>query len=427
MKDPKLFKGYWFIPNEPDKKVAGILHYTPYEKLKLELIGGFEDPHEYLKSLGQEEISPVVVIWGVDQNAKKITLINCYRYGSLNFSSEFPMISYTVKYAIIGTHINNVDDKAFFKMNVELPLLTEWVNFRKIRFSMRSDDTEKRWLGFDINFRVDDTDDISLKVENETRLTFTHKGLAPRSNSFMTNVSESYSLTIEADTEADFYHFVSEAKKFSKFLTLACRTQIDFAELTLYSKNFYQELKNGKTQYRPIQLLYKQSKPSSQSETQKFEKFLFDYQKIKETFPSIIRKWYAFDKSMAPILAHLVDSINNNAYFRSVDFLIVFQALEGFHTRFKGKKKKIDITKRIEELTDEFAYITEINNIPINIAVNSRNYYSHLYQEDSRKIFEGYELYKLTSTLRKLLMCCVLKYVGFSDNEIKSIIESSKD
>jgi hypothetical protein len=111
----------------------------------------------------------------------------------------------------------------------------------------------------------------------------------------------------------------------------------------------------------------------------------------------------------------------------SVDFLIVFQALEGFHTRFKGKKKKIDITKRIEELTDEFAYITEINNIPINIAVNSRNYYSHLYQEDSRKIFEGYELYKLTSTLRKLLMCCVLKYVGFSDNEIKSIIESSKD
>lgn len=45
MKDLKLterhmFKGYWWLPDNPEKKVAGIVTYIPNEKICLELIGG---------------------------------------------------------------------------------------------------------------------------------------------------------------------------------------------------------------------------------------------------------------------------------------------------------------------------------------------------------------------------------------------------
>ena len=34
-------KGMWYLPAHPEKRVAGILHYTPNKTLKLELIGSF--------------------------------------------------------------------------------------------------------------------------------------------------------------------------------------------------------------------------------------------------------------------------------------------------------------------------------------------------------------------------------------------------
>lgn len=146
MKDPEVFKGYWFIPSRPDKKVAGILHFMPYERLKLELIGGFDTPTEYIESFGSGELEQERVIWGIDQNAKEISLINCDKHGSLNFSSEFPMINYIVQYAIIGKHIDTWDDRSFFKLNIEMPLLTEWINFRRVRCSMPYSDAEKNGL-----------------------------------------------------------------------------------------------------------------------------------------------------------------------------------------------------------------------------------------------------------------------------------------
>ena len=57
MKDLKLterhiFKVFWWLPDNPEKKVAGIVTYIPNEKICLELIGGFEDSSgEYVNLL----------------------------------------------------------------------------------------------------------------------------------------------------------------------------------------------------------------------------------------------------------------------------------------------------------------------------------------------------------------------------------------
>jgi hypothetical protein len=61
----------------------------------------------------------------------------------------------------------------------------------------------------------------------------------------------------------------------------------------------------------------------------KFSEYLFNYNTIKESFPDVIRKWYAEDK-LAPVRAHLIDSINHKVVFTPNDFLIVIQAIEGY-------------------------------------------------------------------------------------------------
>ena len=36
-------KGYWYLPSSSEKKVAGILTYSPSDKITLELIGAFDN------------------------------------------------------------------------------------------------------------------------------------------------------------------------------------------------------------------------------------------------------------------------------------------------------------------------------------------------------------------------------------------------
>ena len=56
--DKKLeYKGYWFLPSSPEKKVAGILTYSPNDEIILELIGCFD---ESLSSLFEQQEEMVI-------------------------------------------------------------------------------------------------------------------------------------------------------------------------------------------------------------------------------------------------------------------------------------------------------------------------------------------------------------------------------
>lgn len=72
----------------PNNKVAGILTFTPGERMCLELIGGFENANgEYIGLF--DENNKIPLIYGKDSNAKEITLVDCY--------SSFTFLSLTLR------------------------------------------------------------------------------------------------------------------------------------------------------------------------------------------------------------------------------------------------------------------------------------------------------------------------------------------
>ena len=110
-----------------------------------------------------------------------------------------------------------------------------------------------------------------------------------------------------------------------------------------------------------------------------------------------------------------------------MDFIIVVQALEGFCSRFR---KESNLTDMINLLIAEFSDIDKLQGDTINIkeVVDSRHYYSHFMDRKKKKnILDGYELYKLTVKLKKLLVCCLLNFVGFDNNEINMILKKSNN
>lgn len=84
----------------------------------------------------------------------------------------------------------------------------------------------------------------------------------------------------------------------------------------------------------------------------------------------------------------------------------------------------------MDNLKREFVdiQILELSDNDINCICDSSNYYSHLLPPGKKKhVVDGLELYDLNHKLRKLLLCSILNFVGFNNDEINVIFNKSNN
>lgn len=232
-------------------------------------------------------------------------------------------------------------------------------------------------------------------------------------------------MEIHNENDSSIKEYLSDIFLYEQFLSFATLEAVACSKIYLYDRDLYQELENGKKIYHPVELIYIQlGNENDATHTEKYN-FLFDYHTIEHQYSQIIQKWFTEKEDIAPIRTHLVESIKHKNIFSSIDFLIVVQALEGFCTRFR---KEDSLSNMLQDIIEEFSCIDKIKNddIIINEVVNSRHYYSHFMERSKKKhILDGQELYDLTHKLRKLLICCVLHFIGFNYPQINEILNKS--
>jgi len=339
MVDKFELNGFWFMPQDPNNKVAGTLHFTPNEKIVLELIGSFEGSLAYIEAMANRTDKAEDVIWGESSGGQRVTLLNCHTFGSLKFSCCFPMQNFTVQFCLNGAHLKNLSDSIFNKVTVRFPNLTKWVNHCYVKYSIPFKDD--RIQGFNLNFEKDDSHLILVQLEDDLSLELEYTCSLPiTSHDERLTIAQSYQLQISSSRTQSFWTLLAHASKFKSFLTLGTLNTIGYQTIDVYSPNNFQVLRNGEKFFHPVHLYFNQhDQVKSYILTRGF---LFTHDLIATSFETVIRKWFSFDNTMAPILKHLTESINEISIFNTGDFLIVVQALEGYATRFRP-----DIPKKV--------------------------------------------------------------------------------
>lgn len=69
MNDKVEYKGYWWIPNNPDRAIAGVITYLPKESITLELIGSFEEDESPMSAFLRKKHENT--IFGITSDSKK--------------------------------------------------------------------------------------------------------------------------------------------------------------------------------------------------------------------------------------------------------------------------------------------------------------------------------------------------------------------
>lgn len=413
-------KGYWWLPCNPEKKIAGTLTYKPNEKINLEIIGTFYSGNIDITLC--DKITGESIIHGLTSDSQKITLINCHSYASLNLSCPFPIVNYKCQFIVVGKHLDSYDEECFHEACLTFPGLSNWCPPCILERSI-SDNNNQGLISVAISFNNQNILINSTNIDENTTLniecdiTYQDDNLSPQIEQF------TY-IKILKKHDSSIKDFLPQIHLYEQLLSLATLQTINCSKIILHDKTLYQQYDNGKKFDNPIKLFYIQRNVNDIYTNKRYD-YLFDYNSISQQYSKIIYKWYNEKENIAPIKRHLIDSIKNKPVFTSIDFLIVIQAIEGFCSRFR---KEDSLNEMLKAIITEFSVIDKLKNDNINIeqVVDSRHYYSHFFMKSKKKhIIEGQELYVLTFKLRKLLICCVLNFIGLDYNEINNLLNHS--
>ena len=436
MTEQIVIKGYWWLPSTPENTVAGILTFTPNESIILELIGQLKPETSAIEEFINREEEYAIL--GHSSDAKEISLINCYPSGgNLNFSCKFPIQRYNCQHLIIGTHITSLDTPCFFKALINVPYLSLWATPNSIENTMLFE--EKQINKYCISFRAEENHIDAVELENyrisiDGRVNYSGEYFEPK-------IKQKTTVTFTNKSNCSLKNALKQIFLFEQFLSFAALKSLDSSKIVLYDKSKFQQLDNGEKHFFPIEYIctYKKNNEFKQEQNlAEQRKFLFTYETIKDEFHLIIKKWFQEQTDIAPIRHHLIECIRQKGSFSSVDFLLIIQAIEGFWWRFRDadyrlknnipRPTKTTLNTILESLINEFKEIEplKLNQINIREVVDSRHYFSHFVPK-AKKPFakDGIELYHLTNQIRKLLICCILNFVGFSNEQINKIIKKS--
>ena len=420
------YKGYWYLPNNDENAIAGILTYLPNVSLELELIGAIDKSESDFVGFANQETRKI--IWGTTSEGKRISLFNCIPSGGcLYHDVSFPISKYKIQFCLNGCHLEHFLENKFDWANVSISTLTYWYHpgVLKRKDIHDKESHELKQISVSLNIKKAKDPVCSVRVNDETIIDLKRDASFNSSNNSLNPCfSQNTIIRFNRSQKSNISEYLRLTSHFESFLSLASLKTIQVERILLYDDSDFQDVGDRKI-FRPSELYFVQKARSLTKN--KATDFLFSYGQIEDIYPVILNKWYNNDEKIVPIRQHLINSVKIREVFESIDFLIVIQAIEGFCSRFK---KEQDLKQQLRDLLAEFDDVALITNLDINVdeVADSRHYYSHFFDKSKKKnIVDGIELYYLTRKLRVVLIACLLSYCGIENSRINKILNMTNN
>ncbi len=460
-----VFKGEWFLPDNLDKKIKGILTFKPNEKYSLlELFGSF---YEF------QNTDNIDFILGKSFDGAEITLHKCYirnvrgvpknpeqKLRMRNLSAQ-QSSSYELEYIFEGGHIKNYDELSFDEILSEFFNLDEWLGvhgFSNIDANFEIDNRLK------VNLNYVEPKAIEFKINDDLSGVFRFDVTKSATSQFQKEyfVKQTTYLALLSKASLSLTDCIHCLFKFQNFLVISLYTHINPLNIELICDKLFEDIRVGEVESiqikKRVKLYYSHRKNIVNKTPRTHFQMLFTYDDIKENFPSIINNWFKNYEKMDATFNLIFYHFYMNEKVIDVFFLNLAQAAESFHyllninnkqckilpkAEFELRKKKIkdslndvdlydwinmqlnnnlNLEMRLKELIANHSIPSILNFIGdtelfIKQVKHSRNYYTHFNPSVKKNALSGADLVEIYMKLQRLLIGAILIEVGF-DKEV---------
>lgn len=446
MQDEIHFRGAWFLPDNRETQIPGLLNFNPSKGVDLQLFG-------ILDGTDGENDMDLPVICGITEDGKKITLYKCYRYTRHFNSNGLESCSYEALFMLVGL-LMPVQELKFKSVQMEVQDFDRWLKiygFQKNEFNKETKQTVVQYQ---------QPDDLSFILYDDVKCNFKFSTYAPSTTRTSTlAIKQVAEVSLYKEGETDFQTLFDLFHSFQMFLTLSYFEKPLIKKITLTKE--IQSQKHG-VHETSVELFFRSEVTSeTYEEKASSHKFLFIYNDIKQNFQAILSKWFEAEDTLAPTIYGLAEAFSKNKTAVEFSFLNVAHAIETLHRRrrknsvlsaenYKARldeiiksvspayatwlKAKLEfgneptLHERLHELVGELpesikkALLKPTPEKFIQDFKRSRNYYTHYNQTLEKKALKGGELFYLKERSKILLICFVLKEIGFNNIELEKII-----
>ena len=345
-------------------------------------------------------------IWGESADGIKITLFNAVSLHNVKKNEFFEEV-FKPSAVVMGEHIKTGNEPLFDRCIVRYKYLRNWV----LKYQIPPYQIDKSG-----DIRKNNTPLIHADIEEDICMYIFHH-LDYSEKQYEINTIETAILTFTSKELASAFRFVDLVREYSLFLTFTLFSEQQPSEIIL--------MKNGDNHY--CRVFHKMG-----YSTNPYNYSLIPVIHFHAKIPEILKTWHQKYEQISQICHYLLSVLDYDE-FDIPDFLIIAQALDGYHKRFINKKDGKDIRKYQEQISILLKHFDDVESIrkchiDSKMMADTRNKYSHLIpdeEDEGKNIAKGAELFRLTQKAKILLTACILDLLGLNHKEIEVCFSNS--
>ena len=436
-------EGLWKVSE--DLALFGKLTYDPNGNMRLELNG----VNKTIKINRRLELVTGTTTKG------DITLLDL-TCENTNTTRKTIKLNYTPKVILKGKIFENSKDLKFRKFKFNLFNLRSWLSIKGGELSLVNYDSVK--------FDYSKPEDFTFNVRNE------FKGILSQS----INVDEDFRnakikleefsrIEIVYDEKQDIDVILKHIRIITGFITLLTFEQSYPLSISFYDED-YNDIHNPQLGHLFGLDCYIKRYPYSENYRKRSSnELLVPFTSITDRLGSVLSRWIELEKEITPVVYLLLGAFRDKRNFNVNDFMDIVRALESFHRMTFPEEKKfsdeifkeilgnikkslevpeqrewimsrvrfaneISLKQRLEGLVkkylnNSFEKDIESHSKFIKRIVDTRNYYTHFDANSGNPILDGQELYDNYKVLIKILISCILKELGFKNDDFEERLE----
>ena len=445
MKDA-TWEGIWWAPDQPSKKVAGILVFAEREGATLTLLG----------SLREDELSPASynpeILVGISSSGLNITVYKCFETSrNIVITGGFPTSTVKGQMVLVGEHFDRPEAMQFSSMVVSYDQLGAWTRISGFEFSLRQDPATNGLAKYELRYSFPDSPEIRI---DDFFVKFLPRFQAkPRIDSHQ--LIQTMFVEVRPGKVQEIGWYLEIFSHLRNFITLGVGTAVYPVQMQgVVSEGG--ELDGGGAQ--TVEIYKSVRRTTSENEVVHPAQMLFSLPRIRPHLESALKVWFSKSQVYKPIYALYFSTLYNEHLYLEGRFLTLTQAVETYHRRaiggvylpenqieillsrlgeaidgaemredlrgiFKGKLQfinEVSLRNRIKELVSLIGPIGE-QYIPkpgrfASLVVNTRNFLTHYNPSLAGSVATGEQLYVLTEQVRFLLEACLLRDIGLPED-----------
>jgi hypothetical protein len=436
------FKGVWWLPENQDNYISGILKFNTDDGAHLELLGQLVDDFN----------SEINIILGKTADGKDITLNKCFEINRTFNSNGFPTTLIYANIIFEGVHFNKDEDIIFNEISCHYSNLDEWAWMNGFNINTSKDELEIRYkLPPEVTAEVNEGYAIVVYPVIQTP---SHCIVQKEAHI----IQKIYVKAINQKLNS-FEEHIKQLHHMQNFISLGVGEPVVIIDIIGKTEVNKEEI-NGEPYYPKVTIYFCTKQSLKERKPILPPNMLFSLRVIKDEFNDLIKKWFDRAEVLEPVFNLYFGTLYNSDMYLEQKFSSLIQAIESYHRRTKintdiepdEHKKRISsiinsvdiqykewlkgrlsysneptLRKRLNDMFNECSNLLNLTSPDkiksfIGKICDTRNYLTHYDNSLVDRAAKGRELLRICDLLKILIEFNLLLEIGFNNETANELL-----